>query len=184
VSPELDRIDIVGAQGRTTSVANPKAARLMPSPLAALLAAVITVGITVEPHSLPRDEGTLTTTVRVENHEAFGPLVTFAITEGHRELLQDASVAVAPLTDLDAHDLVRAPRTSPLLLGDGDAPALDTDDLEDLILRVARLADEIPELARLVLDPVVVATTSVIPRGTVTLTPVIAAPTDVREWDC
>jgi hypothetical protein len=101
---------------------------------------------------------------------------------GHRELLPDASVGIAPLTDVDAHDLVRAPRTSPLMFGYGGAPALATDALEDLVLRVARLADDVPELRELHLDPVLVAPDAVhVTRATATLTPATHLPTDVRR---
>jgi hypothetical protein len=42
-----------------------------------------------------------------------------------------------------------------VLLGHGGAPAADLDSLEDLLLRVSRLADDIPEVAELELSPVI-----------------------------
>ena len=49
-------------------------------------------------------------------------------------------------------------RTAPLLTGYRGRPGVDTAALEDLLLRVGRLAEDNPELAELDLNPVVLAT--------------------------
>ena len=46
-------------------------------------------------------------------------------------------------------------RAAPLLTGYRGAPAIDTDALEQLILRVAELAKDFPEVSELDLNPVV-----------------------------
>ena len=46
-------------------------------------------------------------------------------------------------------------RAAPLLTGYRGAPAMDTDALEQLILRVAELAKDFPEVSELDLNPVV-----------------------------
>jgi hypothetical protein len=94
--------------------------------------------------------------VLVEHDVAFGPRVTFAVAGAHPELPDELSVAVAPLTDVDAQDLVRAGRAAPLLFAPDGQPRFAIDALEDVILRVACLADDIPEIARLQLGPVLV----------------------------
>jgi len=60
------------------------------------------------------------------------------------------------LTDLDAAELVREPRAWPLLNGYRGSAPVDTAALEELLLRVARLADDLPEVLSLTLDPVIV----------------------------
>jgi acyl-CoA synthetase (NDP forming) len=62
---------------------------------------------------------------------------------------------VVPLTDADAGQMIRGLRASPLLLGFRGAPAADTQALADTLLRVSRLADELPEVAELDLNPVI-----------------------------
>ena len=47
-----------------------------------------------------------------------------------------ASLRIVPITDEDAHELVRSLRGSPLLFGYRGRPAVDVDALEDLLLRV------------------------------------------------
>jgi len=55
--------------------------------------------------------------------------------------------------------MVRSVRAAPLLLGHaGSAPA-DLAAVEDLLARLARLADDLPEVADLELNPVVVSPT-------------------------
>ena len=62
---------------------------------------------------------------------------------------------LTPLTDVDAHEMVRALRTFPLLDGFRGAPPADVAALEDVLVRVAALADAHPELAELDLNPLV-----------------------------
>jgi acyl-CoA synthetase (NDP forming) len=65
---------------------------------------------------------------------------------------------VAPLTDVDAAALVRTPRAAEILYGYRGAAPVDIPALVDLLLRVGLLADENPEIKRLLLNPVLVHT--------------------------
>ena len=48
-------------------------------------------------------------------------------------------------------------RSSPLLFGYRNAPAVDVDALEDMLLRIARLAEDVPEVAELDCNPLVLS---------------------------
>jgi len=87
----------------------------------------------------------------------FGPVVSFGIAGVVPELLGDRGYRIPPLTDFDAADLVDAPGASPMLGGVGGTEPVDRAALEDLLLRVGQLADDVPELGELRLEPVVVA---------------------------
>jgi acyl-CoA synthetase (NDP forming) len=69
------------------------------------------------------------------------------------EALRDVTFRMAPLGDLDAHDLVRGIRGLPLLEGIRGAPPVDFAALTDVILRVSRLAVDLPEVAELDINP-------------------------------
>lgn len=86
---------------------------------------------------------------------SFGPVVSFGLADATAALLDDRAYRLAPLTDVEASELVRAVRTAPLLFGHRGAEPVDVAALEDLLLRAARLADDLPEVARLELNPVV-----------------------------
>jgi acetyl coenzyme A synthetase (ADP forming)-like protein len=84
----------------------------------------------------------------------FGPLVAFGPGGVLAELIGDAGFRIAPLTDVDAEQLVLGGKAGRLVRGfrgglPGDAAAL-----EDLLHRLSRLALELPEVAELDLNPV------------------------------
>jgi acyl-CoA synthetase (NDP forming) len=85
----------------------------------------------------------------------FGPVVSFGLGGVATDLLGDRSYGVPPLTDSDLALMVRSVRAAPLLLGHAGSPPVDLAALEDLLARLARLADDIPEVAELELNPVV-----------------------------
>jgi acyl-CoA synthetase (NDP forming) len=94
------------------------------------------------------------TIVGVVQDASFGPLVMFGLGGVATEVLGDRAFRILPLTDLDARDLVRAIRGAPLLLGYRGARPVDVAGLEALLLRVARMAEDLPEIWELDLNPV------------------------------
>jgi acetyl coenzyme A synthetase (ADP forming)-like protein len=84
----------------------------------------------------------------------FGPLIAFGLGGIHVEILGDVCFRVTPLTDRDAFDMVSGIRGSRLFLGYRGHPAADVAALEDLLLRVSRLVEEVPEISELDLNPV------------------------------
>jgi len=89
----------------------------------------------------------------------FGPVVSFGLGGVATDLLGDRSYGVPPLTDSDLALMVRSVRAAPLLRGYAGRPAADLATLEDLLARLARLADDVPEVAQLELNPVVASPT-------------------------
>lgn len=104
----------------------------------------------------PMVGGGVETILGVVQDPGFGPLVMFGMGGVATELLSDRSFRMLPLTDVDATELVRSLRASPLLFGYRGAPEADVRALEDLVLRVSALAEAVPELAELDLNPVIV----------------------------
>jgi acyl-CoA synthetase (NDP forming)/GNAT superfamily N-acetyltransferase len=94
--------------------------------------------------------------VEVVDDPSFGALVSFGLGGVATDLLGDRAFRTLPLTDLDAAELVREPRAWPLLDGYRGSEPADVAALEDLLLRVARLADDLPEVLGLSLEPVIV----------------------------
>lgn len=95
--------------------------------------------------------------VRSVEDPLFGPVLSFGLSGDASDLLGDISYAVPPLTDVDVAELVRTARAAPRLFGYRGLPPLDVDALEDVIARLSVLADDLPELRSLELNPVVVA---------------------------
>ncbi len=84
----------------------------------------------------------------------FGSLVMLGLGGVHTDLLGDRTFRLLPMTDVDAGRMWRSLRAVPLLTGYRGRPGVDTDALEDLLLRVGRLAEDLPEVAELDLNPV------------------------------
>jgi acyl-CoA synthetase (NDP forming) len=95
------------------------------------------------------------TVVGVVEDPSFGPLVMFGLGGKEGELLGDRMWSLVPMTTEDAHDLVSGIRSSPLLTGYRGAPPADLGRLAELVSRIARLAEDLPEVVELSLDPVV-----------------------------
>ena len=87
----------------------------------------------------------------------FGPIVSFGVGGLATELLGDRAYAGPPVTNREAAEMVRSIRAAALLRGWRGAEPVDVGAIEDLLVRVARLGDDLPEVARLELDPVLVA---------------------------
>jgi acyl-CoA synthetase (NDP forming)/RimJ/RimL family protein N-acetyltransferase len=97
--------------------------------------------------------------IGLQDDPSFGTLISFALSGVLSDLLGDRAYRAVPLTDTDASALVRAPRAAPLLTGYAATPPADLDALADLILRVAALAEDLPEVRWLTLEPILAAPT-------------------------
>jgi acyl-CoA synthetase (NDP forming) len=85
----------------------------------------------------------------------FGPLVAFGPGGVMAELIGDAAFRIAPLTDVDAAELVHEGKAGRLVAGFRGAPAADAGALVDLLHRLSCLAEDLPEVAELDLNPVI-----------------------------
>ncbi|MFH8384948.1 GNAT family N-acetyltransferase [Kitasatospora sp. NPDC018058] len=88
---------------------------------------------------------------------AVGAILSFGLAGAPAELLGDVAHRLVPATDQDVAGLIREVRAAPLLFGWRGAESVDTGALEELLLRVSQLVDDVPEIASVDLEPVVVA---------------------------
>ena len=91
----------------------------------------------------------------VAQDPVFGPLVAFGPGGVFAELIGDAQFRLSPLTDVDAEELVGSGKAGLLVAGFRGAPAADAAALADVLQRLSQLADDLPELAELDLNPVI-----------------------------
>jgi acyl-CoA synthetase (NDP forming) len=96
--------------------------------------------------------------VRSIEDPLFGPVVSFGISGPLTELLGDKSYRIPPLGERDAAAMVREIRASPMLFGYRGAETVDVAAVEQLILRVARLQHDLPQVASLELSLVLAGT--------------------------
>ncbi|WP_082043921.1 bifunctional acetate--CoA ligase family protein/GNAT family N-acetyltransferase [Mobilicoccus massiliensis] len=94
------------------------------------------------------------TVVRSVEDPLFGPVVSFGVSGPVSELLDDVSHRIPPLTDVDAKGMLTDIRSAPILQGYRGAQPADLSALADVLVRVSALADDVPEVAQLELNPV------------------------------
>jgi acyl-CoA synthetase (NDP forming)/GNAT superfamily N-acetyltransferase len=93
--------------------------------------------------------------IGVQDDQMFGPLVVFGLGGVATEVLADHAARLAPLTETDADTLINSIRSAPLLHGHRGSPAADIPALRDVLMRISRLADDLPEVTELDLNPVI-----------------------------
>lgn len=106
-------------------------------------------GALVQPMAGPGVE----TIVGFVQHDPFGPVVVFGLGGTAVELLGDHVTRLAPLTDVEAREMVHGLRATPLLTGFRGSTPVDTAAIEQVLLRMGRLAADLPELAEADCNP-------------------------------
>ncbi len=104
------------------------------------------------------------TIVGVSREPLFGPLVMFGLGGIFVEALRDIVFRVAPLSDLDARDMLTAIRGRALLEGIRGKPPADRVALERTLRLVAQLAEDHPEIEEMDINPLLA-----LPRGVLAL---------------
>jgi acetate---CoA ligase (ADP-forming) len=103
----------------------------------------------------PMVKGGVEVLVGAVQDPVFGPLIALGPGGTLAELIGEATFRLTPLTDYDAEELVRTGKAGRLLAGFRGAAPADGQAVEDLLLRVSQLAEDLPELAELDLNPVI-----------------------------
>jgi len=107
-------------------------------------------GVLVQP-MLP---GGVEVMVGMSRDPLFGPLIAFGLGGIQVEILGDVQFRVAPLTDRDAMEMVQAIKGYRLLTGYRSQPATDIKAIEEVLLRLSRFVEEVPEITELDLNPI------------------------------
>jgi acyl-CoA synthetase (NDP forming) len=90
----------------------------------------------------------------VAQDPVFGPLVAFGPGGVLAELIDAAQFRLTPLTDADADELVTSGKAGRLIGGFRGREPADAASLADVLHRLSQLAEDLPELAELDLNPV------------------------------
>jgi acyl-CoA synthetase (NDP forming)/GNAT superfamily N-acetyltransferase len=96
----------------------------------------------------PMITGGTEVTISMLHEQVLGPLVLLGPGAAAAGTLADRAARITPLTDSDAEHLIRS------VPGRG-APSADLAALKDMLLRVSRIADDLPQIAELHLIPVI-----------------------------
>jgi acyl-CoA synthetase (NDP forming) len=100
--------------------------------------------------------------VGMRRDEQFGPVIAFGLGGIFTEAVADVAFALAPLDDADARALVAELRAGRLLGPLRGLPRVDMAQLRDILLAVAQLAADQPEIAEIDVNPLLVSGTHLV----------------------
>ena len=92
--------------------------------------------------------------VGMTSDPTFGPVIAVGAGGTAVEIMKDIAVRITPITDLDAHDMLRELTMFPLLDGYRGGERMDVHEIEGVLLRVSALVEDHPGIAELDLNPV------------------------------
>ena len=110
-------------------------------------------GAVIQPMAAPGVEAI----VGLASDPEFGPVVMVGLGGVMTDLLRDRAFAVPPLGPGVADTMVASLRAAPLLDGYRGAPKVDRQGLVTVLEQIAHVAEEVPELAELDLNPILVS---------------------------
>ncbi|HLW46517.1 MAG TPA: GNAT family N-acetyltransferase [bacterium] len=94
--------------------------------------------------------------VGVVHDPRFGPVLACGAGGTLVEVLRDVAVRLTPLTERDAREMVQGLKIAPALAGVRGRPPADVTALINVLLRVAALVEDLPQVAELDCNPVIV----------------------------
>jgi len=139
-----------GITGVRGDLEGPDAVRTAVESLRSRLGPIANGRLVVQTMALPGVICVLTST----EDPLFGPVVSFSVAGPPTDLLGDIAHRIPPLNDVDVSDLISSVRAAPLLHGHRGAMPVHRAALSDLIARLSCLADDLPEVDHVHLNPV------------------------------
>lgn len=101
-------------------------------------------------------EGSVEVVVSMRRDEQFGPVLMFGLGGIHSDILKDISHHLTPLSRDEAFGMIRSIGSYMLLKGVGGQPAVNFRALEDVVLALAALAHDFPQVFEAEFNPVLV----------------------------
>lgn len=92
----------------------------------------------------------------IKTDRKFGPVVFFGIGGIYSRLIDEFNLGLPPLNRLLARQLIENARIFRLLKGSTNRPPADMEQLEEILIRLAQLAVDFPQIEQLDINPVIV----------------------------
>lgn len=86
----------------------------------------------------------------------FGPALMFGLGGIFVEVLKDVTFRIAPITELDAREMITEVKAYPILKGYRGQPPADLEAIVQILLNTSRLVTDYPEIKELDLNPIMV----------------------------
>ena len=87
----------------------------------------------------------------------YGHMMMFGLGGVFIEVMKDVTFRMAPLTDIDAHEMIRGVKAYKLLEGARGTTPAQLDQLENVLLRLSQLVTDVPEIEELDINPLIIS---------------------------
>lgn len=87
----------------------------------------------------------------------YGPMVMFGLGGVFVEVMKDVVFRLAPLTDQDAHEMIRSVKAWKLLAGARGMTPAQTGKIEETLLRISQLVADFPQVSELDINPLIIS---------------------------
>ncbi|MCM8807200.1 MAG: acetate--CoA ligase family protein, partial [Candidatus Omnitrophica bacterium] len=94
--------------------------------------------------------------IGVSKDVQFGHLIMFGLGGIYVEILKDVSFRIAPLTDIDADEMVNEIKSAKILKGYRNIPECNTEKIKETILKISQLVCDFPEIKEMDINPLIV----------------------------
>ncbi len=94
--------------------------------------------------------------VGLTHDQTFGPTVMFGLGGVFVEALEDFSLRICPVSPLDADEMITEIKAQRVLSGFRGKPPVDREAISDVILKVAQLATDFPQIREMDINPLMV----------------------------
>ncbi|UTB34085.1 MAG: acetate--CoA ligase family protein [Methanobacterium sp. ERen5] len=86
----------------------------------------------------------------------FGPTLMFGLGGTYVEILKDVKFAIAPVNEMEAHNMIKGVKSYKLLEGARGENAADIASITDTILKISQLVTDFPEISEFEINPLMV----------------------------
>ena len=100
--------------------------------------------------------------ITITRDQIFGPVISFGTGGTSADVCADRQIALPPLNDFLARELIQSTRAERMLGQFRNQPAADIGQLVEVLKRVSEMACELPELSELEINPLLVDETGVL----------------------
>lgn len=87
----------------------------------------------------------------------YGPMLMFGLGGVFIEVMKDVTFRIAPITDIDAHDMVRSVKAYQLLQGARGTTPANIPQIEETLLRLSQLVTDYPFIDELDINPLMIS---------------------------
>ncbi len=99
--------------------------------------------------------------IGLKKEDDFGHIIFFGLGGIFVEVLKDISYKLLPINNYEAHELIKSIKSYPLIQGIRGKKGIDQDRLADILMKVSKLSQILPEITEMDINPLIATENSI-----------------------